>query len=262
MAAAFGLVLTGWSPALSLSAVPPTSTVTHLPPTVGRHVHVWRPGQAARQGGAAPSRASKAPVPPLAAGGHAVAGVRVGAPERTALPTLAGVAAAAGLLVLALVAYLRRPAHTAAEAVALAAVTGETAAAADDSDAEAPQWMTYEIKVRKPLGLVMEENKASPSIGAVFVAECIAGGNGGQAGIKPGDVLQECSAVTLKTGKEGAYAKQGYGARPFDNFERITFDTRGQTFDNVMAALGSNSERWGYFDVDLKFARRADEAKE
>jgi hypothetical protein len=34
-----------------------------------------------------------------------------------------------------------------------------------------------------------------------------------------GDILSGCSAVTLKAGKEGRYEREGYGDRPYDNWE-------------------------------------------
>lgn len=38
---------------------------------------------------------------------------------------------------------------------------------------------------------------------------------------------------------------------------QIMFDARNKQFDTVMAALGSNSERWGIFTISLEFARQA-----
>lgn len=63
------------------------------------------------------------------------------------------------------------------------------------------------------------------------------------------------SAIVLKAGKEGLYEKQGHGARPYDNFENILFDCRGQDFKTVMSALKSNNERWGILDVTLVLQR-------
>lgn len=99
-----------------------------------------------------------------------------------------------------------------------------------------------------------------------------------------GDVLTRCSAVLLKAGKEGEFQREGHGQRPYDNFEQVTavcaaapgmvlsggpmlsiqpwpffvqvwFDCSGKKFDTVMAALGSNSERWGIFNIQLEFQR-------
>jgi len=41
-------------------------------------------------------------------------------------------------------------------------------------------------------------------------------------------VLTKCSAVVLKAGKEGQYEKEGYGQRPYDNWETILFNCEGQ----------------------------------
>ena len=49
-----------------------------------------------------------------------------------------------------------------------------------------------------------------------------------------GDILLEVSAVTLTAGKEGLYAQNGYGDRPFDNFSRSMMNCLGQDFDTVM----------------------------
>lgn len=38
---------------------------------------------------------------------------------------------------------------------------------------------------------------------------------------------------------------------------QVMFDARNKQFDTVMAALGSNSERWGIFTVSLEFERQA-----
>ena len=59
-----------------------------------------------------------------------------------------------------------------------------------------------------------------------------------------GDVLTSCSAVVLKSGQEGGEA-EGYGERLYDNWERVTFDCKGQAFKTVMSALKSNNPRWG-----------------
>jgi hypothetical protein len=40
-------------------------------------------------------------------------------------------------------------------------------------------------------------------------------------------VLTRCSAVMLKAGKEGQYEREGYGQRPYDNWETIMFDCEG-----------------------------------
>ena len=44
--------------------------------------------------------------------------------------------------------------------------------------------------------------------------------------MRVGDVLARCSATVLKAGKEQQYERDGYGKRPYDNFERVVFDCR------------------------------------
>ncbi len=56
------------------------------------------------------------------------------------------------------------------------------------------------------------------------------GGNADKLGgrIRAGDQLVACSATVLKAGKEGEFEREGYGQRPYDNFETIMFPTAGQ----------------------------------
>ena len=115
---------------------------------------------------------------------------------------------------------------------------------------------TYDVTIAKPMGMVLEETKeANKSLGSVVVAEVLPESNAEKAGVKAGDVLVSCSAVTLKAGKEGEFEKTGYGGRPFTNWEKVVFNTKDQTFDTTMAALASNNERWGFTTVDCTFVR-------
>ena len=115
---------------------------------------------------------------------------------------------------------------------------------------------TYDVTIAKPMGMVLEETKeANKSLGSVVVAEVLPDSNAEKAGVKAGDVLVSCSAVTLKAGKEGEFEKTGYGGRPFTNWEKVVFNTKDQTFDTTMAALASNNERWGFTTVDCTFVR-------
>ena len=45
------------------------------------------------------------------------------------------------------------------------------------------------------------------------------------------------------------------GARPFDNFESVMFETQGQDFNTVMGAISSNNPRWGIMNVTMRFKR-------
>ena len=40
--------------------------------------------------------------------------------------------------------------------------------------------------------------------------------------------MLRCSAYVLKSGKEGDFEREGYGQRPYTNWEQIMFDCEGQ----------------------------------
>ena len=109
--------------------------------------------------------------------------------------------------------------------------------------------------IKKPLGLVLEEGKD----GGVLVAEVAVGGNAEKSGadVQVGDIVVGTSAVVLKKdAASGEYEREGYGQTPYTNWETIEFDCNGQTFDTVMAAIGSNNERWGIRTVTLTLLRK------
>ena len=109
----------------------------------------------------------------------------------------------------------------------------------------------YRVRVRQPLGIVLAEDAKR---NRVFVEEIVPGGNADAVGgIAVGDVLVGCSAVTLKESKmSGSFEKEGYGARPYDNWQEIWVDCRRLKFDTIMAALASNNPRWGIFSIELE----------
>lgn len=75
-----------------------------------------------------------------------------------------------------------------------------------------------------------------------MVEEIVAGGNADKAGrVQVGDVVRKCSATVLKAGKEGQYESEGYGQRPFDNWEVIMFDCDGQVWRVVKHSCHKHS---------------------
>ncbi|GAX77895.1 hypothetical protein CEUSTIGMA_g5337.t1 [Chlamydomonas eustigma] len=109
------------------------------------------------------------------------------------------------------------------------------------------------ITLRMPIGVVFEQKAPGEP---VIVGEVMPGGAAEKSGrVTQGDILTACSAVILKAGKEGQFENEGYGQRPYDNWERVTFDCRGQEFKTVMSALKSNNPRWGFNDVILEFEK-------
>ena len=89
----------------------------------------------------------------------------------------------------------------------------------------------------------------------MFVEEIKPGSNAEKTGvIEVGDVVVKTSATVLKSGKDGKM-QVGHGDRLYDNWETVEFDCQGQDFNTVMAAIGSNNERWGINKITLTFRR-------
>ena len=108
--------------------------------------------------------------------------------------------------------------------------------------------------IKKPLGIVLAENKET---GEVFIEEIQPEGNAAATtNLQVGDVLVSTSATVLKAGKDGEYEREGYGQRPYDNWETVEFDCVGQDFTTVMSAIASNNPRWGINTVTVTFERR------
>eukprot|EP00197_Chlamydomonas_leiostraca_P008785 CAMPEP_0202865750 /NCGR_PEP_ID=MMETSP1391-20130828/6334_1 /ASSEMBLY_ACC=CAM_ASM_000867 /TAXON_ID=1034604 /ORGANISM="Chlamydomonas leiostraca, Strain SAG 11-49" /LENGTH=166 /DNA_ID=CAMNT_0049545627 /DNA_START=147 /DNA_END=647 /DNA_ORIENTATION=+ len=128
--------------------------------------------------------------------------------------------------------------------------------AADSAEAtstSAPAGVEYQLTLKKPVGLVFAQK---PSGGPVYVEEVTPGGIADKTGkVQVGDVLSKCSAVVLKSGKEGEYEREGYGQTLYTNWDKVMFDCEGQEFNTVMSALKSNNARWGIMDVTLVFRR-------
>lgn len=109
-----------------------------------------------------------------------------------------------------------------------------------------------QLTIKKPLGLVLSEKKPS---GEVFIEEITKGGNAEATGkVQVGDVVAKTSAIVLKSGKDGSMSA-GHGDRLYDNWETVEFDCTGQDFNTVLAAIGSNNERWGIKNVTLTLQR-------
>eukprot|EP00879_Flechtneria_rotunda_P023667 GHRR01025045.1.p1 GENE.GHRR01025045.1~~GHRR01025045.1.p1 ORF type:complete len:180 (-),score=35.20 GHRR01025045.1:374-913(-) len=51
--------------------------------------------------------------------------------------------------------------------------------------------------------------------------------------LQVGDVLSQCSAIVLKAGEENQYEKEGYGQRPYDNWETIMFSCQGKVCSKI-----------------------------
>ena len=99
-----------------------------------------------------------------------------------------------------------------------------------DDDTPPPGCSRYEVRIKKPLGLVLEEDKT----GKIFVAEILEDSNAARAGlINVGDQLLATSAMVFNSTQDygGVSVKKGE--------ETIRFATRGEDFKTVMAAIGT-----------------------
>mmetsp|Transcript_28711 Transcript_28711/g.80821 ORF Transcript_28711/g.80821 Transcript_28711/m.80821 type:complete len:192 (+) Transcript_28711:105-680(+) len=103
----------------------------------------------------------------------------------------------------------------------------------------------YSVTLRKPLGLVLEEDKA----GNILVAEVVPEGNADKSGvISEGDKLIATSGYVYTT--ENQYT--GNTVRGGEQLVKMT--VKGEKFDTVMAAIGSHP---GHIKVQLELERAA-----
>ena len=150
------------------------------------------------------------------------------------------------------------PRHLPLRTTAAAAAAADNDAASASSSTSSATGRRYEVTLKMPIGVVFAQDKTVDR--APVVIESVApGGHADAAGLRPGDVLVACSAVQLKAGKEGEFEREGYGRRPYDNFEESMIDVEGLKFETVMGALKSNNPRWGKTSVTL-VVRRGGEA--
>lgn len=95
----------------------------------------------------------------------------------------------------------------------------------------------YEVRLRKPLGIVFEEIEMGKGL---YVKELVTGGNAASQGdVKEGDVLVGITAVKVVGAK---YERRLIPARNFD-------------FDTMVGAVESNDSRFNCQDVVLAFER-------
>jgi len=112
------------------------------------------------------------------------------------------------------------------------AVKSASSTSAVDDDPVPPGCSRVKVELSKPLGLVLEENKAR---GGIFVAEVLPGGNAAKTGlIAVGDELIATSAIVFDS-------EMLYGEVKVKKGEKsVRIVARGQKFDTVMAAIGSH----------------------
>lgn len=112
---------------------------------------------------------------------------------------------------------------------------------------------TVKVTIKQPLGIVLAEDVEN---NCIFVEEIEPGSNAQEHDVTVGDVLVGCSGVVLKEAKlSGSFEKEGYGQRPYDNWETVWVDARGLQYETVMSALRSNNPRWGINTITLELQK-------
>lgn len=99
-------------------------------------------------------------------------------------------------------------------------------------DRPPPGCSRYTVKIRKPLGLVLEEKSVG---GEIYVAEIVDDGNAAKTGlINVGDVLIATSALVFNSTSDygGVTVRKGE--------ETVRLACRGEKFDTVMTAIATN----------------------
>jgi hypothetical protein len=113
----------------------------------------------------------------------------------------------------------------------------------------------FRVRLKTPLGIAFGEQEPCAAKG-VAVAGLVADGSAERDGrIWVGDRLVSTSAVVL--GGDAALLTVG-GGRQYTNWKRQLLRATDMGFDEVMAAIGSNSGRFGYVDVLLEFVHTDD----
>lgn len=114
-----------------------------------------------------------------------------------------------------------------------------------DFDLAPPGCSRFKVELSKPLGVVLEEDKS----GNIFVAELVKDGNADKSGLVDiGDQLIATSAVVY------ANIEDYQGVRVRKGMEIVRLNVRGETFETVMAAIGTHP---GHIKVTLELQKCA-----
>uniref|UniRef100_A0A7S1J6Z2 PDZ domain-containing protein n=1 Tax=Eutreptiella gymnastica TaxID=73025 RepID=A0A7S1J6Z2_9EUGL len=106
-----------------------------------------------------------------------------------------------------------------------------TSGSSADADFVLPGCMRYKVTLKKPMGLVLEED----TNGGIWVAEIVPEGNADKDGtVKVGDQLIATSAVVRTT--EAKYGE----ATVYGGEQRVRVPVLGEKFDTIMAAISTN----------------------
>ncbi|XP_057833848.2 uncharacterized protein LOC131044522 isoform X2 [Cryptomeria japonica] len=100
-----------------------------------------------------------------------------------------------------------------------------------DFDLPPPGCSRFKVELSRPLGLVLEEDKA----GKIFVAEIVKDGNADKSGLVDiGDQLIATSAITYGN------VEDYQGVKVRKGMQTVRLNVRGERFETVMAAIGTH----------------------
>ncbi|GAQ80282.1 hypothetical protein KFL_000500350 [Klebsormidium nitens] len=141
---------------------------------------------------------------------------------------------------------LPRPAHKSSvrcQSTADPASEVQTGLVGGQPDIPPPGCSRVKLTLGKPLGIVLEEDKA----GNIFIAEVFPEGNAFKSGlVDVGDQLIAVSAVVYNTSERYGEVEVQKGQ------EKVRLSVRGESFKTVMAAIGSHP---AYIKVDLEIQK-------
>ncbi|KAF8068450.1 Mpp7 [Scenedesmus sp. PABB004] len=114
----------------------------------------------------------------------------------------------------------------------------------DDDQPVPPGCSRYVVELKKPLGIVLEQDKAT---GVITVADVAPDGSAARTGLVAiGDQLIATSGITYGS-------EEDYGGVTVKKGQRVVrVSTRGASFKTVSAAIGSHP---GHMEVKLEFQR-------
>ena len=104
------------------------------------------------------------------------------------------------------------------------------------------------VRLDMPLGMLLEEQAADEQSNAdggsgppsAVVAELLNDGSARTGGVQEGDVLRACTAVRMAMSYPTWNLLLGGVGKP--SLQKVLFQADGESFETVMAALGSNSQ--------------------
>ena len=117
------------------------------------------------------------------------------------------------------------------------------------------------VRLDMPIGMLLEEAEEGAAAGSAFVSELLPDSNAELGGLEVGDVVRATTAVSMQMSYPTWNLIAGGIGRP--KLQKILFPTKGEPFEKLMAAIGSNSRmQQGNDQCILLVERLGSEARE